>query len=149
MVLFFFFSFFSLLFLFTIHNFKVLLSMMEVVGGVLLTYIFVGEYPGTMGIIGTILTTLAVVINGVGNGVLEKRRMKNHNAAGVHVVHVLKKEVTTEKKKEKETKEKEKEEEVELGVELGGVELRVETKKRSREERRESSSRGEIEINVR
>ena len=121
--------------------------MMEVVGGVLLTYIFVGEYPGTMGIIGTILTTLAVVINGVGNGVLEKRRMKNHNAAGV--VHVLKKEVTTEKKKEKETKDKEKEEEVELGVELGGVELRVETKKRSREERRESSSRGEIEINVR
>ena len=127
-------------FLFTIHNFKVLLSMMEVVGGVLLTYIFVGEYPGTMGIIGTILTTLAVVINGVGNGVLEKRRMKNHNAAGV--VHVLKKEVTTEK-------EMKKEEEVELGVELGGVELRVETKKRSREERRESSSRGEIEINVR
>ena len=51
----------------------VLLSMMEVVGGVLLTYIFVGEYPGTMGIIGTILTTLAVVINGVGNGVLEKK----------------------------------------------------------------------------
>ena len=51
----------------------VLLSMLEVVGGVLLTYIFVGEYPGTWGIIGTVLTTVAVLTNGIGNGWIQKK----------------------------------------------------------------------------
>jgi drug/metabolite transporter (DMT)-like permease len=57
----------------------VLLSMTEVVGGVLLTYIFIGEYPGTLGIIGIALTTWAVLVNGVGNGIKEQKRSGSTN----------------------------------------------------------------------
>ena len=57
----------------------VLLSMLEVVGGVLLTFIFVGEYPGTWGVIGTVLTTIAVLVNGIGNGLIKKIDDENDN----------------------------------------------------------------------
>jgi drug/metabolite transporter (DMT)-like permease len=89
----------------------VLLSMMEVVGGVLLTYLVVGEYPGTMGMIGTMLTTLAVIVNGVGNGVLEKRRTSGR---GVEKKEAEKKDVEVTVKEEEEEEEEEEVLEVEL-----------------------------------
>ena len=71
----------------------VLLSMMEVVLGVLLTYVFVGEYPGYLGIVGTVLTTIAVVVNGIGNGLLEERKSSRGKRGKGGVVEVVEVEV--------------------------------------------------------
>ena len=51
----------------------ILLTMLEVVGGILLTYFVLGELPGPLGLVGASLIVVAVVCNGVGNGCAKKR----------------------------------------------------------------------------
>ena len=57
----------------------ILLTMLEVVGGVLLTWAVLGELPGTPGLIGGWTIVLAVVCNGLGNGLAQKRVSQEKN----------------------------------------------------------------------
>ena len=43
----------------------ILLTVLEVVGGILLTYFVLGELPGPLGLVGASLFVVAVVCNGV------------------------------------------------------------------------------------
>ena len=53
----------------------ILLTLLEVVGGILFTYIAFGETPGALGLAGGCLIIASVIYNGIGNEMAQKQKM--------------------------------------------------------------------------
>jgi drug/metabolite transporter (DMT)-like permease len=60
----------------------ILLTMLEVVGGILLTYFVLGELPGSLGLVGGCLIVVAVLSNGIGNGLAQHNKQKHDEQNG-------------------------------------------------------------------
>ena len=60
----------------------ILLTMLEVVGGIMLTYFVLGELPGSLGLVGGCLIVVAVLSNGIGNGLTQHNKQKHEQTGG-------------------------------------------------------------------
>ena len=58
------------------------LTMLEVVGGIMLTYFVLGELPGSLGLVGGCLIVVAVLSNGIGNGLTQHNKQKHEQTGG-------------------------------------------------------------------